>query len=183
VPHAVQLTDATFGRLQQLAVPLVDTIESVIAGLLDRDQGHAAVKSNGSGTPAPVEDIEDADQLPQTAFRVPLLDAMYELGGVARPHQATELVGQKVAPLLGLGDHKLRPDGKKRWENIVHWNRNELRNEGLFKNDSKHNVWELSDEGIKYAETLISNRKRDNDQATKPQTFNARSVPNLSVRP
>jgi hypothetical protein len=180
MPHTVQLTDATFARLQRLAtVPLVDTVESVIVGLLDRDQGRAVVKPNGHGMPTPVEDIEDADQLPQKAFRVPLLEAMYELGGVARPNQATELVGRKVAPLLGSGDHKLRPDGKERWENIVHWNRNELKNEGFFKNDSERNVWELSDEGIKYAETLIASRKHDNDQNTKPQTFNAKSVPNL----
>lgn len=181
MPHSVQLSDATFVRLQQRAVPLVDTIESVIVSLLDyRDQVRTVGKANGNDTPIRAEDIEDADQLPQRAFRVPLLEAMYELGGVAKPHQATELVGKKVAPLLGPGDHKLRSDGKERWENIVHWNRNELKNEGLFKNDSERNIWELSDEGIKYAETLIASRRQHNGQDTKPQTFSAKSVPNLT---
>lgn len=179
--HSVQLSDATFARLQQCAVPLVDTIESVIVSLLDyRDQGRTVGKAGSNGTAIRAEDIEDADQLPQRAFRVPLLEAMYELGGVAKPHQATELVGKKVAPLLGPGDHKLRYDGKERWENIVHWNRNELKNEGLFKNDSERNVWELSEEGIKYAETLIASRQQYIDQGTKPQTFSPKSVPNLT---
>lgn len=178
MPHTVQLTDATFGRLQRLAVPLVDTIESVIVGLLDyRDQGHTVVKLNGSNTPIPVEDIEDADQLPQKAFRVPLLEALYDLGGRARSHEATELVGKKVASLLGPADRKLRPDGKQKWENLVHWNRFNFVKEGLFKKDSGHDVWELSEEGIKYAETLIAGRNLQQD--TAPQTFNAKSVPNL----
>jgi hypothetical protein len=180
MPHSVQLSDPTFARLQQLAVPLVDTIESVIVSLLDyRDRGLADVKTDGNGAPVLADDIEDADQLPQKEFRVPLLEAMYELGGLARPQQATELVGKKVALRLRPGDHKLRSDGKERWENIVHWNRNELKNEGFFKNDSERGVWELSDEGIRYAETLIASKKHNSDQDMEPQTFSTKSAPNL----
>ncbi len=62
VPHTVQLSNATFARLQGLAEPLVDTIESVIVGLLDRDQGRSSVKPSGNGD---IEGTEDADQLPQ----------------------------------------------------------------------------------------------------------------------
>lgn len=126
MPHNVKLTDATFSRLQRLAVPLVDTLETVIVKLADYwDRGHAAAKPD-----APIHHLEDesdepedADQLPRKAFRVPLIEALCELGGRAKSHQATELVGRKVAPLLGPADRKLRSDGKQKWENLVHWNR------------------------------------------------------------
>jgi hypothetical protein len=181
MPHNVQLTDATFGRLQQLAVPLVDTLESVVVRLADYwDDGHA---TNQSDVPPAGNDPEDADQLPQKAFRDPLIEALYQMGGRAKSRQATELVGRKVAPLLGPADRKLRPDGKQKWENLVHWNRFNLVKDGLFKKDSGHDIWELSEEGIKYAEGLIADRNISFDQHNKTgetvRTFNTKSVPNL----
>jgi hypothetical protein len=183
MPHHVQLTDATFGRLQRLAVPLVDTLESVVVKLADYwDDGHAAGKSDVRSPPT-ADEPEDADQLPQKAFRIPLIEALYELGGRAKSHQATELVGRKVAPLLGPADRKLRPDGKQKWENLVHWNRFNLVKEGLFKKDSGHDIWELSEQGIKYAESLIASRNTGSEQPSKKgatiRTFDIKSVPSL----
>ncbi len=181
MPHSVHLSDATFARLQHIAVPLVDTIESVIVGLLDkRDQSLAVVKTNGSDKPILAEDNQGEDLLPQKEFRDPLLEAMYELGGTASAQQATELVGLKVAARLRSGDHKLRSDGKERWENSVHWNRNELKNEGVFKSDSERGVWELSDGGTKYVEMMIATRKLGRDQNITPRIFNSMAVPNLT---
>ena len=122
MPRSVQLSDATFGRLQRLAVPLVDTLESVVVRLADYwDDGHLTGQPGVRIPPTP-DAPEEADQLPQKAFRVPLIEALYELGGRAKSHQATELVGTKVAPLLSHTDRKQRPDGKQKWENLVHWN-------------------------------------------------------------
>jgi hypothetical protein len=113
---------------------------------------------------------------------IPLID-LSEFGQPPlKSGQATELVGRKVATLLGPGDHKLRTDGKQRWQNSVHWSRFKLVKEGLFRNDSGHDVWELSDEGIKYAESIIASRKSDSSdqQMTMPRTFNTTSVPKLT---
>ncbi|TAU50002.1 hypothetical protein ELI00_19565 [Rhizobium ruizarguesonis] len=40
MPHNIIISDELFSRLQARAVPLIDTIESVIARLLDSDTGH-----------------------------------------------------------------------------------------------------------------------------------------------
>lgn len=178
MPHNLELTDPTFSRLQRLAVPLVDTIETVIVRLADYwDNGH------GKPVPPTGDELEEADQLPQKAFRVPLIEALYELGGRAKSHQVVDLVGRKVAPLLGPADRKLRPDGKLKWENLVHWNRFNLVKEGLFKKDSGHDVWELSDEGIKYAEGIIASKidsERPKDNGSAVRNFDATSVPSLT---
>jgi len=185
MPHNVQLTDSTFSRLQRLAVPLVDTIETVIVKLADYwDEGHTAAHKTDVGVGSEIG-IEDEDQLPQKAFNVPLMAAMYELGGRAKSGEATELVGEKLAGLLGPGDHRLRTDGKERWQNAVHFSRLHYKLQGLFKKDSERDVWELSEEGIKYAESLIASRKLGNEldnglqQDTMPRRFNTKSVPNL----
>jgi hypothetical protein len=181
MPNNIQLTDTTFSRLQRLAVPLVDTLESVIVKLADYwDGGHASTNRSEDALPEP-DELMDADQLPQRAFRVPLLEALYELGGSASSRQATALVGNKVAPLLGPGDRKLRADGKQRWENAVHWNRFNLVKEGLFRKDSEHDNWELTNEGISYAESLIASRKPDSSDGarTSVRTFDTKSVPSL----
>ena len=183
MPHNVQLTDATFGRLQRLAVPLVDTLESVIVRLADFwDGGHNHADSADT-QPQMEQPKDDAKQLPQKAYREPLIEAMYELGGRANSRQATELVGKKVASLLGPADRKVRPDGKQKWENLVHWNRQNLKDEGLFRSNLGYDSWELSEEGIRHAEKLIASRNANIEQteenSSSPRMFDAKSVPNL----
>lgn len=50
--HQVELSDATFARLQKLAVPLVDSIETVIEKLLDACERERSADANGGRKPA-----------------------------------------------------------------------------------------------------------------------------------
>jgi Mrr N-terminal domain len=178
--HAVQLSESTFSRLQRLAIPLVDTIESVIEKLIDYRENEHSDQPQEPDTHGSTES-EEFYQLPEKAFRIPLLETMYELGGKAHPDEVKRLQYAKVVSLLGPGDLREASAGGPRWWHSTQWNRNHMKNEGLFKSDSRKSIWELTDEGINYAEALISSRKPNNDlqSDTRPRPFNAKSVPNL----
>jgi hypothetical protein len=157
-------------------------LKIVVVRLADYwDEGHASEASNEPDTPGSATVRDDAWQLPSKAFRLPLLEAMYELGGRATSKQATDLVGKKIWSLLGPGDHKVRSDGKERWQNSVHWNRLQLKLDGLFKRDSDHDVWELTAQGFECAKKQVAGRKEDRNSLPGDQvgTFNAMSVPSL----
>lgn len=179
--NSVELSDVTFSRLQKLAIPLVDTLETVIVKLADYwDRGHSSGKMDSPGA-STEEQPRDRNKLPQKAFRLPLLEAMYQLGGKTTSKQATELVGRKLESLLGPGDRQPRSDGKERWQNAVHWNRYALTREGLFRQDSGHDVWELSEEGMTAAANRLAGKKHDAQPIgdTSIRTFDARSAPSL----
>lgn len=174
MPHDVHLSDPIFGRLQRLAVPLVDSIESVIVKLADYwDQGHADPKPNGNDTPTPPEDIDGTDQLPTKAFRVPLVEAMYELGGSSEVKHIRELMRNRLNPLLGPGDRRIFPSNhSERWWNATEWNRLKLVKEGLFKNKSKEGPWELSEDGVRYAESSHSQQEAGHQRSTGDKATN-----------
>lgn len=77
----------------------------------------------------------------------PLLDALRELDGSAKPEEATD----KVAELLKLPSRVLDetlPSGGSRFRNQVAWARFYLVREG-FLDSSKYGVWSLTDTGSK----------------------------------
>jgi hypothetical protein len=51
----------------------------------------------------------------------------------------------------------------QRWWNATQWNRFFLVKEGIFKADSEHGVWELTDEGKKYVDALVLSMGRKQD--------------------
>lgn len=75
----------------------------------------------------------------------PLLDALRQLGGSAKPREASE----KIAENLGLNDEKLNElldSGQSRYYNQVAWARQYLAWEGLL-DTSQHGIWALSAKG------------------------------------
>ena len=75
----------------------------------------------------------------------PLLDALRELGGSARPKEVVEYIAQK----LKIPDHVLEEtmkSGIPRFQNQVAWARQYLIWEGLL-DDSKRGIWTLSEKG------------------------------------
>jgi restriction system protein len=65
-------------------------------------------------------------KLPQKAFRMPLLETVYELGGSAPTKQVHEIMAKKMAPQLSEADYALVSTGDERWWNAVCWERNDL---------------------------------------------------------
>lgn len=72
----------------------------------------------------------------------PLLDALRQLGGSAKPREASDI----IAVNLGLHDDKLNEllkSGQSRFYNQVAWARQYLAWEGLL-DTSQHGIWALS---------------------------------------
>ena len=84
----------------------------------------------------------------------PLLDALRQLGGSAKPKEAAD----KIAVNLGLKDDKLNEtleSGQSRYYNQVAWARQYLAWEGLL-DTSQHGIWALSSRGER---TKINDRE------------------------
>lgn len=87
---------------------------------------------------------------PEEAYRRPILEALYELGGSASVDDVLKVVERKMKPLLKEVDYQKVPSGKEiRWRNTAKWERSTLVKEGLLKSksESPKGVWELSEKG------------------------------------
>jgi restriction system protein len=87
----------------------------------------------------------------------PLLEALRQLGGSAKPREASD----KIAENLNLNDEKLNEllnSGQSRYYNQVAWARQYLAWEGLL-DTSQHGIWALSAKGE--SSTLTDEQARD----------------------
>jgi restriction system protein len=108
-------------------------------------------------TPAPTPGVSRRDlgrlnkglRTPDKLFRLPLLQALVELGGKAPIHAATDRVGEKMKSILNEYDHEPLPSDPNmpRWRNTVAWMRHTLVTEGFLRKDSPRGIWELTDSG------------------------------------
>ncbi|NUM46394.1 MAG: hypothetical protein HUU38_16955 [Anaerolineales bacterium] len=88
---------------------------------------------------------------PQSSYRLPILEALVELGGRAQTKDVLDLVGKKMKGVLMDKDYELHRDGRAiRWRNAAQWVRNELKEEGLLKSDSPSGIWEITEKGWEY---------------------------------
>jgi restriction system protein len=87
---------------------------------------------------------------PEEAFRLPLLQALKDLGGSAPMNDVMNTLEKKLKSTLTPYDYQPLPSNPKqmRWKNTVQWCRLTLVTEGLMKNDSSWGIWEISQAGI-----------------------------------
>lgn len=91
-------------------------------------------------------------KLPQREFRPALMETVYELGGHASTAQMRPVMKRKMAGRLSEADYEPVSSGDPRWSNAICWERNDLVKEGLFRSDSPHGVWALTERGLAAAE-------------------------------
>lgn len=86
---------------------------------------------------------------PEDAFRMPILEALVELGRSAGINEVLDLVGKKMQGTLNKYDRQSMTSdpGQIRWRNTAQWCRLALVREGLLQSDSPRGVWEISPEG------------------------------------
>jgi hypothetical protein len=161
----IRITDATWDRLKRFAVPLEDTPEDAVRRVLDAAEEHlgckpvqkqekpqAIVKPNDN-----IGKLKKGQKTPQKLYRIPVLQAVNELGGRAPVDEILSLVGEKMKGTLTDVDYQTLPSGvDMRWRNTAMWERYHLVKDGLFKSDSPNGIWEISDVGKKY---LANNSK------------------------
>lgn len=89
---------------------------------------------------------------PQTAFRLPILQVLVELGGRARSRQVLERLQARMRSQLKEVDYQpLRSNaGLPRWRNTVYWARTLLTKEGLLNPQAGYGVWEITETGREY---------------------------------
>ncbi len=90
---------------------------------------------------------------PEWAFRIPILNALIDLGGNAHCQRVKNWIGLEMANQLTEADRETLSDGKTiRWENSVHWERQVLVDEGLLCPSRKVGIWEITPAGREVVE-------------------------------
>jgi hypothetical protein len=86
---------------------------------------------------------------PESAFVLPILRALEELGGSAPMQHVLEKVGEAMeGQIRDVDRQSLKSDpGLPRWNNTAQWARNTMVVDGLLKNDSPRGVWEIAAAG------------------------------------
>jgi hypothetical protein len=105
--------------------------------------------------------VDDAPRLargvrtPESAFVLPILRAIVDLGGSASMQQVLERVGAAMKDQLRDVDYEsLKSDPTHpRWNNTAQWARNTMVTNGLLKNNSPRGVWEITAAGKEYLRT------------------------------
>ncbi len=84
---------------------------------------------------------------PETAYRIPILAILNELGGAAHVSDIRPRLLAKMDGSLNTHDRASLPSDPNavRWWNAAMWCRNSLVKEGLLKADSPRGTWELTE--------------------------------------
>jgi restriction system protein len=87
-------------------------------------------------------------------YRIPILQALVELGGTSNLRPVIDRVGEIMKPILNKHDYMaLKSDPKTpKWRNTTQWVRWHLVEEGLMADDSPTGTWEITSKGRKWLE-------------------------------
>jgi hypothetical protein len=92
---------------------------------------------------------------PQPEYTIPILESLIELGGSGRVNEVLVKIYSKMRDRLKPADLEPLPSGKDiRWKNHARWQRYNLKEEGYLKSDSPSGIWEISEKGRDYLQTV-----------------------------
>lgn len=111
---------------------------------------------------------------PNEDFRLPILQALFQLGGSGRVSVVLDFVEEIMTDQLNKYDYQTIPSDPKviRWRNNAQWARLKLVEQGYLRSDSPRGVWEINEEGRKL---LGSATKQVNEQ--EPLYFQEAMIP------
>lgn len=150
------MTDAAWNR-QFLA--FLDARSRSIMGLIERyalepvremEARHTAVQESGEPLRSDGADrLAKGMRTPESAFVLPILRALTDLGGSAPMRRVLEQVGTAMQAHLRDVDHQpLKSDPRHpRWNNTAQWARDSMVRDGLLKNNSPRGLWEITAAG------------------------------------
>lgn len=154
----IRIDEDVYQELQKRAQPFVDTPNSVLRRVLQLGGADQAIV--GAPTLSPVRDRAErpadkswparavsADLLDAAEYRAPILRALAERGGSARPMEVVEAVGKELEDRLTPTDRETLPSGDVRWRNRVRWARFHLSRDGLVDNKAPRGMWSLTEAG------------------------------------
>jgi len=96
--------------------------------------------------------VQKGQRTPESAYRLPILQALDAMGGRGHLQQVLDQVGIIMKPILKEVDYlPLSSDQSiPRWRNAAQWARYTLVQEGLLKDGSPRGIWEITDAGRAY---------------------------------
>jgi len=104
--------------------------------------------------------VSKGKRTPRQAFRIPILEALVELGGKGETDEILEKVERKMKHILKSVDYEKLPSGVMiRWQNTAQWERYMMVQDGLLRSDSPKGIWEITEKGRKFLED--SKRQRE----------------------
>ena len=119
------------------------------------------------GLPAPARDLAPVKEggqatrtrkrrgirTPETAFYMPILQALEEMGGSGKTAQVIKRVGEFMGSQLNAEDRAtLQSSGMPRWDNTARFARHSMVRNSLLRADSPWGIWEISEKGRAYLE-------------------------------
>ncbi len=88
---------------------------------------------------------------PQKEYRISILETLIELGGKGKMAEVLERVERRMGDKLTAQDREILSSGNEvRWRNHARWERKNMVDIGLLRNDSPHGVWEITKKGEEY---------------------------------
>lgn len=98
------------------------------------------------------ERLQPGIRTPKSAFEVPILQVLAELGGAGRVQDVLDRVEQLMAPRLKNVDRQPLPSTPttERWRNTAQWARMNLIKRGLLDGASPRGTWRLTELGRQY---------------------------------
>lgn len=153
--HAQELRE-TGG--EALKAGQLDAAEEIVArakaiqAILEEQQALAERLRKVLGQEEPVPPAS-GPTTPHSRYRIPVLQAVVDLGGRAETAAALERVHVLMADVLTPADHEPVPSGRRiRWKSGAAWMRFRLVKEGLLAADSPYGLWEITEAGRRWLE-------------------------------
>jgi hypothetical protein len=86
---------------------------------------------------------------PESAFALPILETLAELGGAGRAAEVLDRVGERMRAVLKPVDRTPLPSNprEERWRNTARWARQDLVDDGLLDRASPYGIWQLTELG------------------------------------
>ena len=150
----IELSQASFDMLKELAEPLVDTPDTVIRRLVEAYQadvqgdGAKARSTKNAGTARKIvqrdrKRARKGERTPTEEFVAPLVQAVRDAGGKLAAHEAIDRVGELMADRLNEVDLGRLPSGEIRWRNTVRWAAQRLQLQGRLSKNAPYGFWKL----------------------------------------
>lgn len=101
--------------------------------------------------------IQRGIRTPKADFRLPVLEALIDLGGKAQASTVTDLVGKKMAGVLNDVDYEpLLISPCIRWRNTTAWAHHDMKAEGYVVKNGTRGTWEITDAGRLYSKGVAA---------------------------
>ena len=107
-------------------------------------------KGGSDGKSNPRKRLPRGEGTPHSAYRLPLLRVLVEMGGEAPMQEVLKRVRAMMENQLKPVDYETVSKNVPRWRKHVEWQRYKMKNEGLLQDDSPHGIWAISEKGLRY---------------------------------